>query len=62
MNPYLLAKMFFAMKDVTSNGGKSLNMPTSGSVGGNLQWDQAKLKQLVQQLKNDEPVTVSDSP
>ncbi|RNG16684.1 LytR family transcriptional regulator [Streptomyces botrytidirepellens] len=62
MNPYLLAKMFFAMKDVTSSGGKSMNMPTSGSVGGNLQWDQAKLKQLVQQLKNDEPVTVTDTP
>ncbi|MFF7649445.1 LCP family protein [Streptomyces sp. NPDC007983] len=61
MNPYYLAQMFLAMKDVTSNGGKSLNMPTSGSVGGNLQWDQAKVKQLVQQLNNDEPVTVTDS-
>lgn len=64
MNPYLLAKMFFAMKDVTGtgSGGKSMNMPTSGSVGGNLQWDQGKLKQLVEQLNNDEPVTVSDTP
>ncbi|MFI0779664.1 LCP family protein [Streptomyces sp. NPDC021212] len=61
MNPYYLAQMFLAMKDVTSNGGKSLNMPTSGSVGGNLQWDQAKVKQLVQQLNNDEPVTVTDN-
>lgn len=61
MNPYYLAKMFLAMKDVTSNGGKSLNMPTSGSVGGNLQWDRAKVKQLVRQLDNDEPVTVTDS-
>jgi hypothetical protein len=62
MNPYYLAKMFLAMKDVTGNGGKSLNMPTAGSVGGNLQWDQAKVKQLVQQLNNDEPVTVTDTP
>lgn len=62
MNPYYLARMFLAMKDVTSNGGKSLNMPTAGSVGGNLQWDQAKVKQLVQQLNNDEPVTVTDTP
>ncbi|MEU1807183.1 LCP family protein [Streptomyces sp. NPDC019937] len=62
MNPYYLAKMFLAMKDVTSDGGKSLNMPTSGSVGGNLQWDRAKVKQLVEQLDNGEPVTVSDSP
>ncbi|MFD7506887.1 LCP family protein [Streptomyces sp. NPDC059850] len=62
MNPYLLAEMFFAMKDVTSSGGKSMNMPTSGSTGGNLQWDEGKLKQLVRQLNNDEPVTVSDTP
>ncbi|WP_079038394.1 LCP family protein [Streptomyces sp. NBRC 110028] len=62
MNPYYLATMFLAMKDVTSDGGTSLNMPTSGSVGGNLQWDRAKVKQLVEQLNNGEPVTVSDSP
>ncbi|MFE7319204.1 LCP family protein [Streptomyces sp. NPDC057555] len=54
-----LGQMFFAMKGVTSGDGKSMNMPISGSTGGNLLWDQAKLKQLVQQLNNDEPVTVS---
>ncbi|WP_411126005.1 LCP family protein [Streptomyces sp. x-19] len=54
-----LGQMFFAMKDVSSGNGKSMNMPISGTVGGNLVWDQAKLKQLVQQLNNDEPVTVS---
>ncbi|MFD5733788.1 LCP family protein [Streptomyces sioyaensis] len=59
MNPYLLGKMFFAMKDVNSGEGKSMNMPVSGSVGGNLQWDRPKVKQLVDQLKNDEPVTVT---
>ncbi len=48
-------------KDVTSSDGKSMNMPISGSVGGNLQWDKAKVKQLVQELKNDEPVTVTDT-
>ncbi|WP_413812364.1 LCP family protein [Streptomyces sp. OE57] len=61
MNPYYLAKMFFAMQDVTGSDGKSMNMPISGSVGGNLQWDKAKVKQLVQELKSDEPVTVADS-
>ncbi|WP_137976044.1 LCP family protein [Streptomyces violaceusniger] len=61
MNPYYLAKMFFAMKDVTSSDGTSLNMPVSGGVGGNLQWDKAKVRQLVQELKNDEPVTVTDT-
>ncbi|MFG3114204.1 LCP family protein [Streptomyces sp. NPDC048197] len=59
MNPYLLAKMFFAMKDVNSGEGKSLNMPVSGSVGGNLQWDRPKVKQLVDELTNDAPVTVT---
>ncbi|MFE0374988.1 LCP family protein [Streptomyces inhibens] len=54
-----LGQMFFAMKGVTGGEGKSLNMPISGSNGGNLVWDKAKLQQLVQQLKNDEKVTVS---
>ncbi len=58
MNPYELGKMFFAMKDVSGGDGKSLNMPISGSVGGNLQWDRPKVKQLVDELKNDDPVTV----
>ncbi|WP_406222771.1 LCP family protein [Streptomyces decoyicus] len=58
MNPYLLGKMFFAMKGVSGGDGKSLNMPISGSVGGNLQWDRPKVKQLVDELKNDDPVTV----
>ncbi|MEU6332476.1 LCP family protein [Streptomyces sp. NPDC047049] len=59
MNPYLLAKMFFAMKDVSNGDGKSLNMPVSGSIGGNLQWDRPKVKQLVNELKSDAPVTVT---
>ncbi|HET9380527.1 MAG TPA: LCP family protein, partial [Streptomyces sp.] len=54
-----LASMFWAMKGVSGGEGKSMNMPVSGSVGGNLQWDMAKVKTLVGQLKNDEKVTVS---
>lgn len=54
-----LASMFWAMKGVTGGDGKSMNMPISGSRGGNLVWDRAKVKQLVGQLKNDEKVTVS---
>ncbi|MDI3404064.1 LCP family protein [Streptomyces cavernicola] len=62
MNPYELAVMFLAMKDVNSGEGKSMNMPISGSVGGNLAWDKAKVEQLVEQLKADRTVTVtSDS-
>ncbi|MDG9719069.1 LCP family protein [Streptomyces sp. DH24] len=56
-----LASMFWAMKGVSGGGeGKSMNMPISGSAAnGNLQWDMDKVKTLVDQLKNDEKVTVS---
>ncbi|OQR59565.1 transcriptional regulator [Streptomyces maremycinicus] len=59
MGLYDLGSMFFAMKGVNSGDGKSMNMPISGSTGGNLVWDKAKVKTLVEQLKNDEKVTVS---
>lgn len=59
MSLWSLGKMFFALKDVTGGDGTSLNMPISGSVGGNLVWDKAKVKQLVDQLNNDEKVTVT---
>lgn len=59
MGLYDLGSMFFAMKGVNGGDGKSMNMPISGSSGGNLVWDKAKVKQLVSQLKNDEKVTVS---
>lgn len=59
MGLYDLGSMFFAMKGVNSGDGKSMNMPISGSTGGNLLWDKAKVKTLVSQLKNDEKVTVS---
>ncbi|MEG3627094.1 LCP family protein [Streptomyces poriticola] len=60
MGLFDLADMFWAMKGVSGGDGTSMNMPISGSTGnGNLQWDTAKVKQLVSQLKNDEKVTVS---
>ncbi|XCM31887.1 LCP family protein [Streptomyces parvus] len=58
MSLWALGNMFFAMKGVTGGDGTSMNMPISGSVNGNLVWDKAKVKQLVQQLNNDEKVTV----
>ncbi|MGW1985291.1 LCP family protein [Streptomyces collinus] len=54
-----LASMFWAMKGVSGGGGTSLNMPIAGSRGGNLVWDRTKMKTLVNELKNDEKVTVS---
>ncbi|MBW5424075.1 LytR family transcriptional regulator [Streptomyces sp. BG9H] len=53
-----VASMFWAMKGVTGGDGKSMNMPLAGTVGGNLLWDKAKVKQLVDQLNSDEKVTV----
>ncbi|MEE1738878.1 LCP family protein [Streptomyces sp. BE147] len=61
MSLWSLGQMFFAMKGVTGGDGTSMNMPISGSVGGNLVWDKEKVKQLVQQLKNDEKVTVTEN-
>ncbi|MEU9555367.1 LCP family protein [Streptomyces fumanus] len=60
MGLFDLAGMFWAMKGVSGGDGTSLNMPIAGSTGnGNLQWDSAKVKKLVDELKNDEKVTVS---
>lgn len=59
MGLFDLGDMFWAMKGVTGGDGTSMNMPISGSTGGNLVWDKAKVKTLVDQLKNDEKVTVT---
>lgn len=60
MSLFDLASMFWAMKGVSGGEGKSMNMPIAGNTAnGNLQWDTAKVKTLVNQLKNDETVTVS---
>ncbi|MET7380529.1 LCP family protein [Streptomyces sp. NPDC005526] len=56
-----LASMFWAMKSVSGGDGKSMNMPISGSSGGNLLWDKAKVKTLVNELNNDQQVTVSSN-
>ncbi|MFE1955465.1 MULTISPECIES: LCP family protein [Streptomyces] len=59
MSLWDLGSMFMAMKSVSGGDGKSMNMPVNGSVGGNLLWDKAKVKQLVEQFNNDEKVTVT---
>ncbi|MHC0433127.1 LCP family protein [Streptomyces sp. O3] len=59
MGLFDLAEMFWAMKGVTGGDGTSMNMPISGSKGSNLVWDKAKVKTLVDQLNNDEKVTVN---
>jgi LCP family protein required for cell wall assembly len=59
MSLWDLASMFWAMKGVSGGDGTSMNMPISGSTGGNLVWDKAKVKTLVTELQNDQKVTVS---
>jgi LCP family protein required for cell wall assembly len=60
MSLFDLASMFWAMKGVSGGEGKPMNMPIAGnSPNGNLQWNTAKVKTLVNELKNDDPVTVS---
>ncbi|WP_079168835.1 LCP family protein [Streptomyces sp. CC77] len=61
MSLFDLAEMFFAMKGVNGGDGTSMNMPISGSRGGNLVWDKEKVRQLVQQIQNDEKVTVTSN-
>ncbi|MGW8767510.1 LCP family protein [Streptomyces sp. NPDC055815] len=62
MSLYDLGKMFFAMKGISGGDGKSMNMPISGSAPqGSLKWDMPKVKQLVEQIKNDEKVTVESN-
>ncbi|MFE9775026.1 LCP family protein [Streptomyces sp. NPDC005931] len=58
MGLFDLADMFWSMKGVSGGDGTSMNMPISGSSGGNLVWDKTKVKQLVTELNNDEKVTV----
>ncbi|WP_399090082.1 LCP family protein [Streptomyces sp. BBFR2] len=60
MSLWDLGNMFFAMKGVNSGEGTSLNMPMSGIRDGFVMWDTGKVQQLVQQLNNDEKVTVTD--
>ncbi|MFF9349632.1 LCP family protein [Streptomyces sp. NPDC014734] len=61
MSLWDLGQMFFAMKGVTGGDGTSMNMPMSGFSGGNVVWDKAKVKQLVEQLNKDEKITVSEN-
>ncbi|MFI8967086.1 LCP family protein [Streptomyces sp. NPDC053493] len=62
MSLYDLGQMFFAMKGISGGDGKSMNMPISGAAPQNsLKWDMPKVKQLVEQIRNDEPVTVTSN-
>ncbi|MDN5381621.1 MULTISPECIES: LCP family protein [Streptomyces] len=59
MSLWDLATMFWAMKNVSGGDGTSMNMPIAGSSGGNLIWDKAKVRKLMDELRNDQKVTVT---
>ncbi|MFJ6572063.1 LCP family protein [Streptomyces sp. NPDC091292] len=59
MSLWNVASMFWAMKGVSGGDGTSMNIPISGSTGGNLVWDKAKVKTLVDQLNAGQKVTVT---
>jgi LCP family protein required for cell wall assembly len=64
MSLWNLGEMFFAMKDISGGEGKQINMPTSATPApmGSLNWDKPKVHKMMEQLKNDEKVTVSGGP
>ena len=67
MGLYDLAKMMFAMKDVSSGNanGKSMIVPVGDpnyatkTDGDALLWDKSKAQQLFSELQNDQQVTTS---
>ncbi|KUJ66694.1 transcriptional regulator [Streptomyces albus subsp. albus] len=63
MSLWDLKDMFFAMKSVSGGDGKQITMPVANpgyatSKGSAVLWDKAKVKQLTEELRNDEKVTV----
>ncbi|MDK1475742.1 LCP family protein [Streptomyces sp. 549] len=63
MSLFNLLSMFWAMKGLSGGDGVQMNMPVTGSFtapGGQsaLKWDMPRVTQLMNELKNDEKVTV----
>ncbi|MCW2871754.1 LCP family protein [Actinacidiphila oryziradicis] len=67
MSLWNITSMFWAMKGVTSGGGKSMTVPISTanlqtpSDGVAVKWDMTKAKQLFSELKNDDKITVTSN-
>jgi len=64
MSLWDLGEMFFAMKGISGGEGKQINMPTTSVPApmGSLNWDKPKVHKMVEQLNNDEKVTVDSGP
>lgn len=62
MSLWNLGSMFFGMKDISGGDGKQINMPTTQAPApmGSLNWDKPKMKDLMNKLRNDDPVDASD--
>lgn len=63
MSVWQLGQMFLALRGVSGDGGNQMNIPVadpgySTDKGSAVLWDEEKTSQLMEQLKNDDPVTV----
>jgi LCP family protein required for cell wall assembly len=66
MSLWDLKTLFFAMKSVQNGDGKSMDMPVADAgyaspQGSAVLWDMPKVKTLMDELKNDQQVTVTGS-
>ncbi|GAA1923842.1 LCP family protein [Streptomyces sodiiphilus] len=65
MSVWQLGRMFLALRGVSGEGGTQMNIPVANpglqtDKGSAVQWDMERTEQLMNQLRNDEKVTVSD--
>jgi LCP family protein required for cell wall assembly len=59
MHLWDLIRMFWAMKGITNGGGTHINMPLAGNgPNTSLVWDTSQVKTLMNELNNDQKVTV----
>ncbi|MBB0243079.1 LytR family transcriptional regulator [Streptomyces alkaliphilus] len=65
MGPFRLAQMFLALRGVQGSGGTQMNVPVanpgfSTDKGSAVLWDEERAAQLFEQVRRDQPITVTD--
>ncbi|WP_399552546.1 LCP family protein [Streptomyces sp. YIM 98790] len=65
MNAWELAQMFLALRGVQGEGGTQMNVPVANpgfatDKGSAVLWDEERSRQLFDQIRNDEKITVTD--
>ncbi|MQS06555.1 LCP family protein, partial [Streptomyces alkaliphilus] len=66
MGPFRLAQMFLALRGVQGSGGTQMNVPVanpgfSTDKGSAVLWDEERAAQLFEQVRRDQPITVTDN-